>query len=682
MNLKFPRSAFIVLILSAWTYSSADNPTAKIVVDTGQSIGKMNPLILGNNILNYQTTKLNPRWSPAVLNHGSGVWNPQAYRPVDQMVRLARLSGMTAARWPGGCGVHHFNWKKMIGPVESRPNQQFGLPEFLIFCNQINAAPVITVADFFGTAQNAADLVEYLNAPDDGKHPWAHRRAQDGHPQPYNILWFEYGNETDHGDHCGGKMTQHQYARNYLEYRRAMKAVDPKIQLGLVLATVFPNLESCNPIGTWPCPVLEGVGSEVDFVIHHCYLPGCTKDHQLPDPKTLFKIALAGGDQIQEYYDDMRRVLREKTGRDDIPIAVTEYNGHFVQEKPVPYRHSLGNALVIAEMLRVFMTPRNKICMANFWEFANEYWGQVKGYVHKGDTLLLRPQFYVFELYAQYFGDQLLEAEVDSPTYQTNGGFGVKPAKGPGTKVHEFTDNLIADRKWQLSEVMGVKHSENNGNIEVQFLGGDVNYLHATITIPAQPQMGYHISGIIKTDIETTGNGVCFELAALDQDGNMIRHLWSAQIDHPRDWIPLDLHFVTPVGTRQLKAYLRRPGGKGTITGKALFRDLRITKYIPRIFPAVPYLSVNASRSQDTHTIYLIIVNKNLDREMETEILLTDSKPNRARARTLTGPGLEATNEKNPHNVKIHEKDAQVIQDKIKIILPPCSLTALEIHCP
>jgi len=28
-----------------------------------------------------------------------------------------------------------------------------------------------------------------------------------------------------------------------------------------------------------------------------------------------------------------------------LPIAVTELNGHFVQEKPVCYRHPLGNAL-------------------------------------------------------------------------------------------------------------------------------------------------------------------------------------------------------------------------------------------------------------------------------------------------------------------------------------------------
>ncbi len=78
----------------------------------------------------------------------------------------------------------------------------------------------------------------------------------------------------------------------------------------------------------------------------------------VPPVEELFALAFACPDQIQSYYDDLRRLLRETTGRDNVPIAVTEFNGHFVQEKPVPYRHTLGNALLNAEMLRVFLNKR------------------------------------------------------------------------------------------------------------------------------------------------------------------------------------------------------------------------------------------------------------------------------------------------------------------------------------
>jgi alpha-N-arabinofuranosidase len=51
-----------------------------------------------------------------------------------------------------------------------------------------------------GNAKDAADLVEYLNSPNDGSNPndgtdWAAVRAANGHPEPYNIKYFEIGNE-------------------------------------------------------------------------------------------------------------------------------------------------------------------------------------------------------------------------------------------------------------------------------------------------------------------------------------------------------------------------------------------------------------------------------------------------------------------------------------------------------
>ena len=73
-------------------------------------------------------------------------------------------------------------------------------------------------------------------------------------------------------------------------------------------------------------------------------------------------------------------------------MAIPEYNGHFVQEKPVPYRQSLANALRNAEHLRIMMKPENRILMANFWQFANEYRGMVQGYTHHGVTPVTEPQ--------------------------------------------------------------------------------------------------------------------------------------------------------------------------------------------------------------------------------------------------------------------------------------------------
>ncbi|UCD28732.1 MAG: hypothetical protein JSV03_16920, partial [Planctomycetota bacterium] len=502
---------------------------------------------------------------------------------------------------------------------------------------------------------------------------------EDCRGEPWDVIWFEYGNETDHGDHFGNKITAAEYGRRYLEYRQAMKAVDPRIKLGVVLATLFPNLESCAPLAAWPCPVLEVTGANVDFVIHHSYLPGYGRNDGEPEAKELFRIALAGGDQIQEYYDDMRRLLRDKTGRDDILIAITEYNGHFVQQQPVPYRHCLGNALVIADMLRVFCNPANKIAMANFWLFANEYWGAVKGYVHKNDVLVKRPQYYVFELYAQHFGRELLAVKIDSPTYNTPGGYGVKPAGGTGQQFREFAVDILPDGPWKLSDLPGVEHKEKDGILEVEFTGQDVDYRHAQKYMQAEPIMGYHLIGQIKTELEGDGEGVCYEMSALGLDGTVIGSICSIKIGQTTDWTEVEAHIVTSQDTKRLRICPRRGVQKKPVKGKAYFRNVRIQKYLPRIFPAVSFISANASQSEDGRNYYLMIINKNLDQPIDTTISLAGLQPTHARAWMLTGPGPEATNETNSDNVKIREKVGRITKDKVTITLPPCSLTALEV---
>ena len=53
------------------------------------------------------------------------------------------------------------------------------------------------------TYEDLADLVEYLYAPPNGVSEWGTLRAKDGHVAPYNISWFEIGNEIKTPDFTG-----------------------------------------------------------------------------------------------------------------------------------------------------------------------------------------------------------------------------------------------------------------------------------------------------------------------------------------------------------------------------------------------------------------------------------------------------------------------------------------------
>jgi alpha-N-arabinofuranosidase len=660
------------ILMGSW---ARGGESASITIDLGHSLGRVNPWVFGNNTLGYQKAAWQ-HTSPDYSNRGSGIWNPERRASEPALVALARGAGMSVSRWPGGCAVHRFDWKRTVGPLAERPDQQFGLPEFLRNCADIGAEPLVTVAEYFGTAADAADLVEYLNAPNDGRHRWAALRARDGHPAPWNVVWFEYGNESEHGDHHQQKMSAEEYARRYLDYRRAMRAVDPRVKLGAVIATGFPKLH------VWARPVLAIVGRDADFVIHHSYLPQYGRNDGQPESKTLFQVALAETDQIQDYYDQMNALLRELTGKADMPIAVTEFNGSFVQEKPVPYRHTLGNSLVNAEMLRVFLRPQNHVVMANFWQFANEYWGAVKGYPYKSDTLVKRPQYYPFQLYREHFGVELLETTVRCGTYPTEGGFGVAVARGAGTRYKLLPDKVALAGPWQLGRVEGVTQRLDGQTLAIEFgpAAGDVNFFHASRRAPAEPGTGYRLSGWIKTEAVSSSRGVSLQIG--DGRGWTVTRSTAATPDltGTNDWTRVEVEYVSLADTNGLSIQVRRIGGTGPVLGRAWVRDVAVQKFIPQCFPAVPYLGVAASRSTDGKTVYLMVVNKHLEQSLRTKIDLAGAKPQSAQAWSLVGPAVDATNEKDPNAVHLVHRDLGRVENGCTVEFPPHSLSAVEIR--
>jgi len=645
---------------------------ARVTLYADRPVGKVNRWVFGNNMLGYQKGGW-PWAEPVYHDRGAGIWDPERRRPVPEMVTLAKNIGLTVARYPGGCGVHLFDWKKTVGPLESRSEQQFGLPEFLLCCQAMGAVPLITLADYYGTAQDAADLVEYLNARARPGKPWAQLRAKDGHPGSWDVRWFEYGNETEHGDHRERKMSPIEYAHNYLQYRRAMKAVDERIRLGAVVATGFPRLDE------WARPVLQIIGKEADFVIHHSYIPQYSREDGIPDAEELFALAFASPDQIQAYYDDLRRLLRETTGRDNVPIAVTEFNGHFVQEKPVPYRHTLGNALLNAEMLRVFLKPENRILMANFWQFSNEYWGMVKGYTHLGERLVKRPQYYPFELYHHHFGDELIRVDVDSPRFEVEGGYGVMPARGRGQRGGLAGKPLEPTRGWQITPVQGVEQRVEGKVLAVEFTGGeDINYYHARVVLPAKPNTLYRLRGWVKTESLTSSRGACFQIG--DARGWLATRsaAITPEVTGTHDWTLVEVDYRTLADTREVEVLARRLEGGGVVSGKAWYRGVQIQEMVPRAFPAVPYLSAIASR-RGRGMVYAMLVNKHLRLPLKVEVRVEGFEPRGATLWVLTGERIDSTNESNPDAVRVVRLPVEKVGRTFTVELPPHSMAALSV---
>jgi alpha-N-arabinofuranosidase len=387
----------ILLLLFTSIKVFAEDNLISIYYD--KEIGQINNKVYGNNIIAYDPMTYE-NWAEEYYgysDYGAGIWDPKWKQPVKEVVDLAKEAGITIMRFPGGCGTHHYNWRNVV--EKEREHFLYGIDEFLKTCKEIKAEPVITMSYFTGNEQDAADLVKYLQ----GK-----------------VKYFEIGNEVWHGNHQEiEEVSPQEYARKYLKYYSAMKAIDTTIKIGVVLH----HSEDRNR------PLLKIVQDKLDFGIIHTYpsSPWGKELEQTP-PKEIFKRTLA----IPVYregskFQNILKLLKENANK-DIPLSITEYNGGFIQNKPVPYRHCLGTALLNAELLRIFMKPEHNILMANYWQFCNSYWGMVKSQQNFMEhdyrypiTYIKRPNYYVFELYHKHFGSNLIEADIKCDAYKVKG---------------------------------------------------------------------------------------------------------------------------------------------------------------------------------------------------------------------------------------------------------------------
>lgn len=125
-------------------------------------------------------------------------------------------------RFPGGCWVEgedfaHMNkWKETIGNIDTRTplwniwgynaTNGLGYHEYLQLAEDLGAEPLYCInagmshretvpMDQMGQwLQNALDAIEYANGP--VSSVWGGIRANNGHPEPFNLKYMEIGNEN------------------------------------------------------------------------------------------------------------------------------------------------------------------------------------------------------------------------------------------------------------------------------------------------------------------------------------------------------------------------------------------------------------------------------------------------------------------------------------------------------
>ena len=251
----------------------------EIRVNARAVMEQASPAVFGNSVILGGDTMGFNEW---VSNQGE---YEEAERTWSSYLSLLSEMGPTVLRYPGGLTANDFYWKDGIGPFPQRnPNyggrgipQTFGTDEFLRYSEELGAQAIFVVnvsraGDRPGTVQDAADWVEYCNAPNNGSNPgggtdWAALRAANGHKEPYGVKSWELGNEETYPSF-------EDYAQRVNAYSAAMKAIDPTIEIGVI--STGTGLDPVYGQQAWldyRTLMLERAGNSFDFWSHHLHTP-------------------------------------------------------------------------------------------------------------------------------------------------------------------------------------------------------------------------------------------------------------------------------------------------------------------------------------------------------------------------------------------------------------------------
>lgn len=299
-------------------------------------------------------------------------------------------------RFPGGCFADCYHWMDGIGKRETRPlrhnrhwggfeDNSFGTDEYMEFCRRVGCEPMICVNFGSGTPEEAADWVEYCNGSADT--PMGRLRAENGHPEPYGVVYWDIGNET-FGDWEIGHCSAAEYARKYLEFYEAMKAKDDSIVF------MICGGDGDSRSQEWNRQISEIIGDRMDSVCLHMYAMKAL-DGEKRDNREIYYAVTGSVKKYEEVLKDSWNVIRQ--GNPKAKVAVTEYNLGTIIDS---YREqTLEAAIFNAGMLNMFLRNAEKLSMCNISDLVNGWPGGC--IVSRNGHAYGTATYYVMKLYSE-----------------------------------------------------------------------------------------------------------------------------------------------------------------------------------------------------------------------------------------------------------------------------------------
>lgn len=352
---------------------------AKMIIDKDFKVAEVDKRIYGSFIEHLGRAVYDGLFQP-----GHSMSDSNGFRK--DVMDLVRELDVPIIRYPGGNFVSSFVWEESVGPVADRPKRlelawrsletnEVGVNEFAKWTQNVNSEMMMAVNLGTRGIADACNFLEYCNHP--GRTKYSDMRIAHGVKEPHNIKVWCLGNEMD-GPWQLGHKTMEEYGRLAEETAKAMKLIDPSIEL----VSCGSSNREMPTFPEWELKTLEQTYDFVDYVSLHQYYGNEDNDSEE---------FLAKSDDMDEFIRTVIStcdyVKAKKRGKKDINLSFDEWNVWFhskEQELNItqndPWRvappilediYNFEDALLVGLMLITFLKHADRVKMACLAQLVN-----------------------------------------------------------------------------------------------------------------------------------------------------------------------------------------------------------------------------------------------------------------------------------------------------------------------
>ncbi len=424
----------------------------KITVDPSQSGPEINRHIFGHFAEHLGTGIYGGIW----VGPDSDIPNTRGIRN-DVVEALIELK-VPNVRWPGGCFADQYHWRDGIGTPQERQSRinvswggapepnTFGTHEFFDFIDQIGSEAFISANVGSGTVQESADWLEYLTATGS---TLAEERADNGHPEPYDVEFWGIGNEVWG---CGGPFTAQEYITELKKF--ATFTTNYNTDVNTQFVAVGPDsfdefsfgyteaiMEAwANRTWTWN---IQGLS------LHNYTRGGYPPEIQATDfNEKQYAEVIQETLGMDEFIAENRAIMDKYDPDTEVSILVDEWGAWYAPTEGtnpgfLQQQNSQRDAIIAALNFNIFTRHAERVHGANIAQMINVLQAVI---LTEDEKMVLTPTYHAFRMYVPFQNATRIPVDFDAGKYQIDNielpKLDVIAAKGKDDKIYVAITNI------------------------------------------------------------------------------------------------------------------------------------------------------------------------------------------------------------------------------------------------